>query len=70
MGGTSARLKTTGNFRYKEKEIGGTVYGIDPEDEAFVTGVEGAVISGGEFLSRLIAERLFWAGRSQEVLMP
>lgn len=52
MGGTSARLKTTGNFRYKEKEIGGTVYGIDPEDEAFVTGVEGAVISGGEFLSR------------------
>ncbi|WIM42610.1 ABC transporter permease [Methanosarcina mazei] len=49
--GTSARLKTTGNFRYKEKEIGGTVYGIDPEDEAFVTGVEGAVISG-EFLSR------------------
>ena len=49
--GTSARLKTTGNFRYKEKEIGGTVYGIDPEDEAFVTGVEGAVISG-EFFSR------------------
>lgn len=49
--GTSARLKTTGNFRYKEKEIGGTVYGIDPEDEAFVTGVENAVISG-EFLSR------------------
>jgi len=49
--GTSARLKTTGNFRYKEKEIGGTVYGIDPADEAFVTGVEGAVISG-EFLSR------------------
>jgi putative ABC transport system permease protein len=49
--GTSARLKTSGNFRYKEKEIGGTVYGIDPADEAFVTGVEGAVISG-EFLSR------------------
>ncbi|AKB79134.1 ABC transporter, permease protein [Methanosarcina horonobensis HB-1 = JCM 15518] len=49
--GTSARLKTTGNFRYKEKEIGGTVYGIDPTDEAFVTGLEGAVISG-EFLSR------------------
>ena len=38
-------------FRYKEKEIGGTVYGIDPADEAFVTGLEGAVISG-EFLSR------------------
>jgi len=49
--GTSARLKTTGNFRYKEKEIGGTVYGIDPADEAFVTDLEGAVISG-EFLSR------------------
>lgn len=49
--GTSARLKATGNFRYKEKEIGGTVYGIDPADEAFVTGLEGAVISG-EFLSR------------------
>lgn len=49
--GTSTRLKTTGNFRYKEKEIGGTVYGIDPEDEVFVTGLEDAVISG-EFLSR------------------
>ncbi|AKB27624.1 ABC transporter, permease protein [Methanosarcina siciliae T4/M] len=49
--GTSARLKTTGTFRYKEKEIGGTVYGIDPADESFVTGLEGAVISG-EFLSR------------------
>ncbi len=49
--GTSARLKATGNFRYKEKEIGGTVYGIDPADEAFVTGLEDAVISG-EFLSR------------------
>lgn len=49
--GTSSRLKTTGNFRYKEKEIGGTVYGINPADEAFVTGLEGAVISG-EFLSR------------------
>jgi putative ABC transport system permease protein len=49
--GTSARLKTTGNFRYKEKEMGGTVYGIDPADEIFVTGLEDAVISG-EFLSR------------------
>lgn len=49
--GTSARLKATGNFRYKEKEIGGTVYGINPADESFVTGLEGAVISG-EFLSR------------------
>jgi putative ABC transport system permease protein len=49
--GTSARLKTTGNFRYKEKEIGTTVYGIDPADETFVTGLEGAMISG-EFLSR------------------
>src|SRR5512145_2134901 len=49
--GTSARLKASGNFRYKEKEIGGTVYGIDPADEAFVTGLEDAVISG-EFMSR------------------
>ncbi|MDY9926656.1 ABC transporter permease [Methanosarcina sp.] len=49
--GTSARLKTTGNFRYKEKEMGGTVYGIDPADEIFVTGLEDAIISG-EFLSR------------------
>ncbi|HNW38468.1 MAG TPA: ABC transporter permease, partial [Methanosarcina vacuolata] len=49
--GTSARLKTTGNFRYKEKEIGATVYGIDPADEVFVTGLEDAIISG-EFLSR------------------
>jgi putative ABC transport system permease protein len=49
--GTSARLKASGNFRYKEKEMGGTVYGIDPADEAFVTGLEDAVISG-EFLSR------------------
>ena len=49
--GTSARLKTTGNFRYKEKEIGATVYGIDPADEIFVTGLEDAIISG-EFLSR------------------
>lgn len=49
--GTSARLKTTGNFHYKEKEMGATVYGIDPADEIFVTGLEDAVISG-EFLSR------------------
>ena len=49
--GTSARLKTSGNFRYKEKEIGATVCGIGPADEAFVTGLEGAIISG-EFLSR------------------
>lgn len=49
--GTSARLKSSGNFRYKEKEMGGTVYGIDPADEAFVTGLEGAVVSG-DFLSR------------------
>jgi putative ABC transport system permease protein len=49
--GTSARLKTTGNFRYKEKEMGATVYGIDPEDENFVTDLQDAVISG-EFLSR------------------
>ena len=33
--GTSARLKTSGNFRYKEKEIGATVSGIDPSDESF-----------------------------------
>jgi putative ABC transport system permease protein len=49
--GTSARLKTSGLFRYKEKEMGATVSGIDPADEAFVTGLEGAIISG-EFLSR------------------
>ncbi len=49
--GTSARLKNTGNFRYKEKEMGATVYGIDPEDENFVTDLQDAVISG-EFLSR------------------
>ena len=49
--GTSARLKTTGNFYYKEKEMGATVYGIDPEDENFVTDLQDAVISG-EFLSR------------------
>ncbi len=49
--GTSARLKTTGNFRYKEKEMGATVYGIDPEDENFVTDLQDAIISG-EFLSR------------------
>jgi putative ABC transport system permease protein len=49
--GASARLKTTGNFRYKEKEIGATIYGIDSADETFVTGLEDAIISG-EFLSR------------------
>jgi putative ABC transport system permease protein len=49
--GTSARLKTSGNFRFKEKEMGATVSGIDPNDEAFVTELEGAIISG-EFLSR------------------
>jgi len=49
--GTSARLKTSGLFNYKEKEMGATVSGIDPADEAFVTGLEGAIISG-EFLSK------------------
>jgi len=49
--GTSARLKTSGLFRYKEKEIGATVSGIEPAQEAFVTDIESAIISG-EFLSR------------------
>ncbi|MGB9929529.1 MAG: ABC transporter permease [Methanosarcina sp.] len=49
--GTSARLKVTGNLGYKEKQVGGTVYGIDPAEESFVTGLEDAIISG-EFLSR------------------
>ena len=49
--GTSARLKSSGAFRYKEKEMGATVYGVDPTDESFVTGIEGAMISG-EFLSK------------------
>lgn len=49
--GTSARLKTSGLLRYKEKEMGATVSGIDPIQETFVTGLEGAMISG-EFLSR------------------
>lgn len=49
--GTSARLKASGSFRYKEKDVGGTIYGIDPIDETFVTGLESAMISG-EFLSK------------------
>jgi len=49
--GSTARLKTSGNFRYKEKEMGGTVYGINPAEESFVTAIEDAIISG-EFLSR------------------
>ncbi|HIH74843.1 MAG TPA: ABC transporter permease, partial [Methanosarcina sp.] len=49
--GTSARLKSQGEFRYKEKEMGATVYGIDPVDEGFVTDLENGIISG-EFLSR------------------
>lgn len=49
--GTSARLKASGSFRYKEKDVGGTIYGIDPTDETFVTGLESAMISG-EFLSK------------------
>lgn len=49
--GTSARLKSSGSFRYKEKEIGATVYGVNPTEESFVTGLEGAMVSG-EFLSK------------------
>ncbi|MFY9199451.1 MAG: ABC transporter permease, partial [Methanosarcina flavescens] len=49
--GTSARLKSSGSFRYKEKEMGATVYGVNPTEESFVTGLEGAMISG-EFLSK------------------
>ncbi len=49
--GTTARLKISGSFRYKEKDAGGMVYGIDPTDETFVTGLEGAMVSG-EFLSK------------------
>jgi putative ABC transport system permease protein len=49
--GTSARLKASGAFRYKEKEMGATVYGVDPTDESFVTGLESTMLSG-EFLSK------------------
>jgi len=49
--GTSARLKSSGSFRYKGKEMGATVYGVNPTEESFVTGLEGAMISG-EFLSK------------------
>lgn len=49
--GTSARLKKSGSIRYKEKEAGGTVYGVAPAEEIFVTAIEGAMVSG-EFLSR------------------
>jgi len=49
--GTSARIKASGALRYKEKDIGGSIYGIDPTDETFVTGLEGAMVSG-EFLSK------------------
>ncbi len=49
--GTSARLKSSGSFRYKEKEMGATVYGVNPTEESFVTGLEGAMVSG-EFLSK------------------
>jgi putative ABC transport system permease protein len=50
--GTSSRLKSSGSFRYEEKEMGATVYGVDPAEESLVTGIEGAIVSG-EFLSRL-----------------
>jgi putative ABC transport system permease protein len=49
--GTSARLKSSGSFRYREKEMGATVYGVNPTEESFVTGLEGAMVSG-EFLSK------------------
>lgn len=49
--GSSARLKRSGSIRYEEKEVGGTVYGVEPEEEVFVTAVESAMVSG-EFLSR------------------
>jgi putative ABC transport system permease protein len=49
--GSSARIKASGALRYKEKDIGGSIYGIDPTDETFVTGLEGAMVSG-EFLSK------------------
>ena len=49
--GTSARLKASGAFRYKEKEMGATVYGVNPTDESFVTGLESTMLSG-EFLSK------------------
>ncbi|AKB25552.1 ABC transporter, permease protein [Methanosarcina sp. MTP4] len=49
--GSSARLKKSGSIRYKEKEVGGTVYGVEPDEETFVTAIESAMVSG-EFLSR------------------
>lgn len=49
--GSSARLKKSGSIKYKEKEVGGTVYGVEPDEETFVTAIESAMVSG-EFLSR------------------
>lgn len=49
--GSSARLKKSGSIRYKEKEVGGTVYGVEPDEETFVTAIESAMVNG-EFLSR------------------
>lgn len=49
---TSGRLKAAGAIRYKEKEVGATILGIDPSEETSVTDLENAMVSG-EFLSRL-----------------
>ena len=53
--GTSARLKSSGSFRYKEKEMGATVYGVNPTEESFVTGLEGAMIRGEIILGREVS---------------
>ncbi|ETA68146.1 ABC-type transport system, involved in lipoprotein release, permease component [Methanolobus tindarius DSM 2278] len=50
--GVSPRLRLKTSVSYKEKEVGATIYGIDPQEEELVTDFSSAMVEG-EFISKL-----------------
>lgn len=52
VSGVSARTKRAGKVEFEDREVGTTVYGIDPDYETTVTKIDSAIVKG-DFLTRL-----------------
>lgn len=48
----SPRLRLKSSILFKDKEVGATIYGVDPNEEELVTDFESAMVEG-EFISKL-----------------
>ncbi|MBN2111071.1 MAG: ABC transporter permease, partial [Methanosarcinaceae archaeon] len=50
--GVSPRLRLKSSVLFKEREVGATIYGVDPDEEELVTDFASAMVEG-EFISKL-----------------